>query len=63
MFHRTVARRCVLGLPILAVFANPIWRQILARAEFAKFHRAALEEIVWKQNLDPQAFERVRRSL
>jgi hypothetical protein len=64
MFRSTLARRWVLTcLPVVAVFAPPIWSQVLARAEFAKFHRAALEEIVRKPDLDPEAVARVSKRL
>lgn len=64
MSRWALARRWMLGcLPVLALFAPPIWSQFVARAEFERFHRAALSEIVRKGNLDPAVVERVRKSL
>jgi hypothetical protein len=64
MSRSTIARLWMLGcLPVLAVFAPPIWSQFVARAEFQRFHRAALREILRKENLDPAAVERVRKVL
>ena len=50
-------------LPVLAVFAPPIWSQFIARAEFERFHRAAMEEVLRKKNLDPGAAESIRKAL
>ena len=58
------ARRWILGgLPVLIVFAPPIWSQFVERAEFQRFHQDALREIIRKRNLDPAAAERVRKAL
>lgn len=54
MSRSILARRWMLGcLPVLAVFAPPIWSQRVARAEFQKYHRDALREIIRKENHNP----------
>jgi hypothetical protein len=64
MFRPNFARFRVLWfLPVLAVLALPISSQILARAEFQRYHRAALDEILRRENLDRETMERVRKTL
>ena len=64
MSRSPLTRRWMLGcLPVLAVFAPPVWSQFVPRVEFERFHRAALREIIRKDYFDPEAVERVRKAL